>query len=64
VILIDEPAQKSRAEQDEWWARCMGARISATGKVIIVESRLHESDEPGHTMTDGACDWPHLVLPP
>lgn len=64
MILFDEPPQKFRAEQDEWWARCMGARISAAGTLIIVESRINEADEPGHVLSDGACDWPHLVLPP
>jgi hypothetical protein len=62
MILIDEPTQKSHAEQDEWWARC--ARISAAGPVIIIESRLHEADAPGHVMSDGGERWAHLNLGP
>lgn len=31
---------------------------------IVIPSRLHEADEPGHVLSDGSHDWPHLVLPP
>jgi hypothetical protein len=64
VTLIDEPSQKSKEEQDEWWTRSMGGRLSESGAIIIVQSRTHEGDEPGHVISDGRDPWPHLVLIP
>ena len=31
---------------------------------IIIPAWTHDADEPGQVMSDGSCDWPHLVLPP
>lgn len=52
----------------------LDAKISADSKYVwtkvgrpvpsVIPSRTHEADEPSHILSDGACDWPHLVLPP
>jgi hypothetical protein len=59
VLMIDEPTPVSAKERDEWWARLMGYRVNADGRLILIESRRHEGDFAGliRQVKDNAKMW-------
>jgi hypothetical protein len=64
MIVIDEPPQADAQAQAEWWASCMGARISSDGRLIVIQSRVSEADEYAPCLESSGEPWPYLVLPP
>lgn len=65
-IIIDDPLGDDSPPENylEWWQAVFAGRLPAGGKIIVIEGRRHESDDPGITLSAGAGDWPPLVLPP
>lgn len=70
VIVIDDPHKADEVESDvqrenviEWMDGTMSTRLNdpATGSVVLVMQRLHESDLTGHLLEQGGYE--HLCLP-
>lgn len=70
VIVIDDPHKVDQVESDlqrdnvlDWMDGTMSTRLNdpATGRVVIVMQRLHETDLTGHLLEQGG--YTHLCLP-
>jgi len=70
VIVIDDPHKADEVESDvqrenviEWMDGTMSTRLNdpATGAVVLVMQRLHETDLTGHLLAQGGYE--HLCLP-
>lgn len=70
IILVDDPHNVRQAEsvaQREavlaWWDEAMSTRLNnpKTGRMVIIQQRVHENDLAGHVIEKGG--WVHLNLP-
>jgi predicted phage terminase large subunit-like protein len=70
IIVVDDPHNVRQAESTtqrqavlDWWDEAMSTRLNnpKTGRMIIVQQRVHENDLAGHVMEVGG--WTHLNLP-
>lgn len=61
AMIYDEPPQADQRSQEEWWASALNGRIYADSTRIIIQSRLHEKDNPGITLSGDS--WPWLRMP-
>lgn len=70
IIIIDDPHNVRQAESPvqrqavlDWFDEAMSTRLNnpKTGRIIIVQQRVHEADLAGHVLEKGG--WVHLNLP-
>lgn len=70
IILIDDPMKAEDAQSEsarkfliEWYSSTLVSRLNnkLTGKIVLVQQRLHEDDLSGHLLEHGG--WDHLNFP-
>lgn len=70
IIVVDDPHNVRQAESEAqrnavlaWWDEAMSTRLNdpRTGRMVIVQQRVHSNDLAGHVIEKGG--WVHLNLP-
>lgn len=70
IIILDDAnkaedaySESALEEVNRWFRTTVSTRLNSqkTGRIVVVQHRLHEDDLPGHLLKNG--DWHHLNLP-
>lgn len=71
ILVIDDPNPPKDTSQPmldaalNWWTGTMPTRLNdfKTGRRIVIQQRVHESDLTGHIRKNEDKDWVWLILP-